>query len=745
LIDVDPKRPSGISSTAEEKAAAAKKIREIHSFLKTLGWPEPVKGDSGNGYHMEYSIDLPAEDGGLIGKLLVGLASRFDDDVVQLDRTVFNSARIVKLYGTLSCKGDNTEERPHRMSKLLKVPHPLQRVSREQLEKLAKELAPPEPEPASGGRPGTGFDVDAFSARHGVEVVEKFVDSQGRTIWQLKNCVFNPDHVDGEAAIVRHPSGVLGYECKHTSCVDKHWEDYRRLLEPDYDRKTGDSTKHATAKGEQDEEQELTSLTSLDAADFPAPLEKTAFHGLAGDFVRRVLPYTEADEAALLYQFLGGFGNLINRTAHMIAEGASHYCNNNVTLVGPTSKGRKGSAWWHVLRILRFVDEHWVDECIASGLSTGEGLIWAVRDPITKTVQKKEKGKGGKKKKDQYVETIVDPGVSDKRLMVVETEFSTVLKVMSREGNTLSAVIRNAWDGVRVLRTLTKNSPARATDAHISIISHITREELSRDLTDTESANGFGNRFNWVAVRRSKCLPEGGEAVAIADLVMRIKKAVEFAKKTGELKRDEAARRLWAEVYPKLSEGRPGLLGAITARQEAQVLRFSEKYALLDCSNAVCVEHLKAALAVCRYCEDSARWVFGTRTGNKNADRILAALKAAGEKGLSKWEINRDVFNRNATRFDINEALRILYHAGFTDRKIERTRTRPSERWFYKSSTHEEYEESTAEAADTSYSSCSSASKNTSSKPVSASEPADVSSEVDAFVPQQAATGKLRL
>src|SRR5262249_30174957 len=159
------------------------------------------------------------------------------------------------------------------------------------------------------------------------------------------------------------------------------------------------------------------------------------------------------------------------------------------------------------------------------------------------------------------------------------------------------------------------------------------RQELRRLLTETESANGFGNRFLWVAVRRSKCLPEGGGSPAVDDLVTRLSSEIEFASKAGKVTRTDGARELWARVYPRLSEGKPGLLGAITARAEAQVLRLSNIYALLDCSNQVEVEHLRAALALWRYCEDSARWIFDTGTGNKNADRILAALKVAGAAG----------------------------------------------------------------------------------------------------------------
>src|SRR5262249_51213837 len=157
-----------------------------------------------------------------------------------------------------------------------------------------------------------------------------------------------------------------------------------------------------------------------------------------------------------------------------------------------------------IRHILGAVDREWGDARIASGLSSGEGLIWAVRDPIEKLEPIREK-----KEIRGYRTVIEDPGVEDKRLLVLEPEFASVLRVLERDGNTLSAVIRDAWDRGD-LRTLTKNSPARASGAYISIIGHITLEELRRYLTATEAGNGFANRFLWLCVKRSKTLPEGG-------------------------------------------------------------------------------------------------------------------------------------------------------------------------------------------------------------------------------------------
>jgi hypothetical protein len=455
-----------------------------------------------------------------------------------------------------------------------------------------------------------------------------------------------------------------------------------------------------------DDSTNLTSLPSLGAVDYPTMLDEAAYHGLAGEIVRRILPHTEADPAALLFQLLAAFGNIIGHDHYFVADGTRHYLNLYGVLVGESSKGRKGTSWNHTANIMEHIDSEWREGRVSFGLSSGEGLIWAVRDPIEETKPVREKGRYT----GEYETYIANHGEADKRLFVIEAEFANVLKVMAREGNTLSSVIRSAWDTGN-LRTMVKNSPAKATDAHISIVGHITRDELRRLLTRTESANGFANRFCWVAVKRSKCLPEGGaiHTVKFDDAIAALQTAIDFAKDFVEIFRDSEAKKLWRDVYPKLSEGKPGMLGAITARAEAQVLRLSGIYALLDCSKEIRVDHLRAALALWRYCEDSARWIFQTGTGNKNADKILAALKAAGEKGLTKLQITGDVFNRNTTKFEIDEALRLLHGLKRATWKQETTTGRPAERWFFIAQPYEENEESAlaeGKMGDTSFSSC---------------------------------------
>jgi hypothetical protein len=411
-------------------------------------------------------------------------------------------------------------------------------------------------------------------------------------------------------------------------------------------------------------------------ANWPAPLKSEAYYGLAGEWVRMVEPHTEADPVALLIQFLVAFGNVIGRGPYYLAEADRHYSNLFVVIVGQTAKGRKGTSLGQVQAVFGNVDQKWSKGRVLGGLSSGEGLIWNVRDEIRELVPIKEKGQVC------YDEQVTDAGEKDKRLLVVEPEFASVLQRADRETNTLSAVIRQAWDTGN-LRVLTKKQSATATDAHISLIAHITRDELKRLLSSTEAANGFANRFLWVCSKRSKCLPDGGrlDQVDFSGVIRGLQDAISFAQTRSRMERDHAARDIWQKVYPELSDGQPGLFGAVTSRGEAQVLRLSCLYALLDRSTVVRAEHLVAALAVWEYCEASARFIFGGALGDATADEILRSLRVRPE-GMNRTEI-REYFSKNKPSAEIDRALSVLQEYGRARMQEEKgERGRPAERWF---------------------------------------------------------------
>ncbi len=394
------------------------------------------------------------------------------------------------------------------------------------------------------------------------------------------------------------------------------------------------------------------------SADRPK-LAREALYGLAGKIVETIQPYTEADPVATLSQTATLVGNLVGPGPHALVERDEHPCRLFTGLVGRTAGARKGTSLSTPRHLVGRLDDQWRRERFKQGLSSGEGLIENVRDPMDDEEEPEEP--------------------LDRRLMVIEPELAVVLKNMSRESNTLSAILRQAWDSGN-LSTLTRHSPLKATGAHISLIGHITQEELRRYLNETERANGFANRILWLRVERSKLLPEGGGVPddVLEPLIDELRDVVAYAGQLHEIRRDDEARAIWAAVYPELSAGKPGMLGAILSRAEAQVLRLSVLYAVLDKSRLIRPDHLKAALALWEYAEQSARVIFGSRLGNAIADRILEALRQRGE--LTETEISK-LFSGHESQENIKAALLALVGAGLVETESRNTGGRPVTVW----------------------------------------------------------------
>jgi hypothetical protein len=414
----------------------------------------------------------------------------------------------------------------------------------------------------------------------------------------------------------------------------------------------------------------------LDVSDGAAPIMhapepwpimgEAAYYGFAGKVVQTISPHSEADPVALLLQFLVCFGNAVGRYRHFQVESDWHHANLFAALVGSSSSGRKGTALGRIKAIFKIAAEIWEREHIDSGLSSGEGLIHAVRDPTIKI-------KDGQ-------EEVVDKGVSDKRLLVVEPEFAGVLAVMERGGNTISKLLREAWDRGNI-SSMTK-SPQKATGAHISIIGHITQDELRSRLTLTDMANGFANRFLFALVKRSKELPLGGDLDdrQIEDLGMGLMNVIgDVLDKQGRVTMTEQAKAEWCKLYSTLTVEREGLFGAITARGAPQVIRLALIYALLDRACEIDVVHVKAAVAVWNYCDASARHIFGDTIGDDVADTILRALKASGE-GLSRTTLG-ELFGGHLGKRRLDVALKLLVEKGRAYPRTLPTKGRTTEVW----------------------------------------------------------------
>jgi hypothetical protein len=397
-------------------------------------------------------------------------------------------------------------------------------------------------------------------------------------------------------------------------------------------------------------------------------LDPTALHGPAGGYALAVRPYTEASPAAVLTCALAAFGNLVNRTPRIEIGGTVHYANEFVLLVGPTSLGRKGEAMGIAKRPFLLVDGDWASVAISRGFGSGEAVVDAVRDPRTEI-----DGEGN--------EVVVDPGAKDKRLLINEEEFGHVLAVAGRDGSTLSALIRSAWDGHR-LENRTKRSTLLATNAHVSLLAGITPTELVTKTTELEAANGLLNRFLIVASRRQELLPSP-PAIPLefdAEWANAFTGPLRFVRQQASilptLVRDAEAHALWEAAYAtELSVERFGLAGAVCARAEAHTLRLSMLYALLDESTVIRRDHLEAALALWRYCESSARLVFGDRLGDQVADSIIDALRWNPE-GMTRNEIGR-LFSGHRRKDELDQALELLLTAGLIAIETDTTGGRP--------------------------------------------------------------------
>ena len=393
------------------------------------------------------------------------------------------------------------------------------------------------------------------------------------------------------------------------------------------------------------------------ADEWPA-LDREALYGLAGDVVRLYEPHTEADPVALLVSFLSEVGVMVGRAPHLILDGGYHPLLFWPVLMGKSSKSRKGTADRRIEALCQLIDATWTRGESKGTLSSGEGLAYAVRDAQYKEEPVKQNGKPT-----GDMQTIcTDSGVEDKRLFLVQSEFGAVLRVMEREGNSLSGVFRDSWDG-KDLTPMTKANRIKATAPHIGIVGHVTKDELLRNLNSTEASNGFGNRFVWFAVQRSKELPfpSAPDDDATQDLSQRVRARIQAARTMSAFSLSERAREAWKALYHDLSAERPGLAGDLLGRAEAQVMRLAALYALLDGASVIDSIYLRPGCALWQYAEASTRYIFGDNTGDPYANTILRALSAQGE--IDDTSISA-LFGRNASAARLGQAKALLVEAG---------------------------------------------------------------------------------
>jgi Protein of unknown function (DUF3987) len=405
---------------------------------------------------------------------------------------------------------------------------------------------------------------------------------------------------------------------------------------------------------------------------FHPTLDPAALYGLPGDVVRTLGPHTEADPVALLLHFLTMFGNVCGDGPHWPVQSTPHPGRLFTLIVGDPADARKGTAGDAIEDLMARAEPEWYSDRIQRGIQSAEALVRLVDDNRS----------------------------DDRRLMVFEAEFGRLLATLAQRAN-LSATIKSAFDG-KTLASTTKDEDRalRATRPHVSVVGHVQPGVLAERLPDIELTSGFANRFLYAVVARSQLLPDGGGAVddaALDALASRICDAVDAAWEFALSTTDPISRRLfehygmqpriemgrsavvverWRELYGfgdspgPLNQRLPGILGDICSRAYVHVMRLAVVYALADSSPIVELEHLEAAYATWRFCKASARAVFGSVTGDRNADRMLAAISAAPTHRLTRAEVSL-LFHRGKTAKQLDAICEAVLATGLVQHDID--------------------------------------------------------------------------
>lgn len=234
-IDLDPVRPPHTSSTGEEKKNALDKARQIKAYLTAMGFPAPVVGDSGNGVHLLYRVELPTDDNGLTKQFLRALHSRFSDGSVTVDSKVYNPSRIWKVYGTVARKGDDLDDRPHRLARLGKVPERLDCVAVSQVQaviaQLNSEIQSDVLKAELDKDSRKPFDVEGWATSLPIELEGPVSWDEGGRRWVFPVCPFDESHTDSSAYVVQFDSGAVAAGCHHEGCT-WGWKDLKEKFPP---------------------------------------------------------------------------------------------------------------------------------------------------------------------------------------------------------------------------------------------------------------------------------------------------------------------------------------------------------------------------------------------------------------------------------------------------------------------------------------------------------------------------------
>jgi hypothetical protein len=391
-------------------------------------------------------------------------------------------------------------------------------------------------------------------------------------------------------------------------------------------------------------------------------MSEEAFHGLTGEYVKVLCDGNEADPGAVLVAFLTCVGVKLGRAAVFNVSGDLHYPNLFTLVVGRTAKARKSFSTGMAIRTFKRAFPDFMRACVASGMTTGEGIVNRLRDPV-------ESDEDGN-------ESEFFP---DKRLLVVENEFGGPLAKMHGTENILSRILRDGFDG-NDLETLSKGSPQRVTAPHIGILGCITAEELHQRMPRSEWTNGFANRLLYCSCERTAILPEPAlpDLRKLAVLDERLKFLLSGAvirsdgsEAIGGAYFSKSGQATYKPIYREFESEVETAGGRLTQRASQQLIRLAMIYAYLDGTFEISAEHVFAANSVVRHSMATAETIFGQRLANDTADKIITHLSSKDE-GFTRTEIQRALGNHCDAK-SLSLALETLLAYNYTTFEKQKT------------------------------------------------------------------------
>lgn len=398
-----------------------------------------------------------------------------------------------------------------------------------------------------------------------------------------------------------------------------------------------------------------------------------ALVGPLGEIVKKVERYSEAHPLAIYGQLLVGFGTMIGRGPFVKPSVDKLYTNEFLVVVGKSAKARKGTSWAYCEQILKAIEPSFLDNSVINGLGSGEALIQFASSKSNKSDLARS-GNG--------------------RVLVLEQEFSSTLRVSQKESSILSPTLRCAWDS-KTLSNITKSDGhLTAKDHHISVIGHITIDELKKNLGGVELTNGFSNRFLWLYVERYR-IRSIGTQLRMSELeseISLLRSSICESREIKEVKIDFAATELWESIYWDCeSLDFPGSLGEVSSRVSSHVLKIALILSLSDSSTEIRAEHLEASKKFWDLCEASCMHVFGDFKISRDATRLLLELKSR-PLGMTRTEISQ-LFQNNRKKRQIDSVLSELRNQESVVSFLHKPPSKkPAEIWFLEEFCDQVYE-----------------------------------------------------